>query len=139
MPGWPATRWHASGGKDCEAARRFAARRKGAMSIIHHATFGRLLRSILRAATVAFVILVAGSAASAAAPAARPMNFVVILADALGAPELGCYGNTDHATPNVDRLASEGMRFETAWATPLCSPTRVMLMTGQFASRTGWY
>src|SRR6476620_11707257 len=77
--------------------------------------------------------------ARAARPATRPMNFVVILADDLGAPELGCYGNKDHATPNLDRLASEGMRFETAWATPLCSPTRVMLMTGQYASRTGWF
>lgn len=77
--------------------------------------------------------------AFAAAPAKGPMNFVIILADDLGSPELGCYRNTVQATPNLDRLASEGMRFETAWATPLCSPTRVMLMTGQFASRTGWY
>ncbi len=74
-----------------------------------------------------------------AAETARPPNLVVILADDLGAKELGCYGHTVHETPNLDRLAREGMRFETCYATPLCSPTRVMLMTGRYGFRTGWY
>src|SRR5215203_4753952 len=69
----------------------------------------------------------------------RPVNVIVILADDLGAGELGCYGNTSNKTPNLDRLASEGTRFNTCWATPLCTPTRVMLMTGQYATRTGYY
>ena len=109
------------------------------MAIFHHAAVGWVVGSLRSAVAAMIVVFVIGSVASAKAPAVRPMNFVVILADDLGAPELGCYGNTAHATPNLDRLASEGMRFETAWATPLCTPTRVMLMTGQFASRTGWY
>jgi arylsulfatase A len=110
------------------------------MSLLHRTASGRTPATLLSLAAAALVALVTGRAALAgAAPATRPMNVVVILADDLGAPELGCYGNTAHATPNLDRLATEGMRFETAWATPLCSPTRVMLMTGQFASRTGWY
>src|SRR5687768_2510451 len=70
---------------------------------------------------------------------ARKPNFIVILADDLGAKELGCYGNTENKTPNLDALAKSGMRFETCWATPLCSPSRVELMTGRYAFRTGWY
>ena len=104
------------------------------------ASFGAVARRIFPAAAATLVGLASATTASAQpAPTTRPMNFVVIMADDLGAPELGCYGNANHATPNLDRLAAEGMRFETAWATPLCTPTRVMLMTGQFASRTGWY
>lgn len=68
-----------------------------------------------------------------------PYNFVVILADDIGAQELGCYGHPTHKTPNLDKLAKEGMRFETAWSAPLCTPTRVMLLTGKYASQTGWY
>src|SRR5687767_9969531 len=73
------------------------------------------------------------------APATRPYNVVVILADDLGAKELPCYGNTQHKTPNLDRLASEGTRFNTCWATPLCTPTRVLLMTGQYGFHTGYF
>src|SRR5215204_521415 len=76
---------------------------------------------------------------AAFAETTRPYNVVVILADDLGANELACYGNTSNRTPNLDRLASEGTRFNTCWATPLCTPTRVMLMTGQYATRTGYY
>ena len=83
--------------------------------------------------------LVWASAGSAQTTAKKPYNFVVIMADDLGAAELGCYGHATHKTPNLDRLAREGVRFETCWATPLCTPTRVMLMTGQYATRTGYY
>jgi arylsulfatase A len=70
---------------------------------------------------------------------AAPPNFVIVLADDIGAKELACYGNTLHATPRLDQLAKEGMRFETCWATPLCTPTRVMLMTGQYGFHTGYF
>ena len=69
----------------------------------------------------------------------RPPNLVVILADDLGAKELGCYGHPVHRTPNLDRLAATGVRFQTCYATPLCSPSRVELMTGRYGFRTGWY
>jgi len=74
-----------------------------------------------------------------ATAADKPMNFVVVLADDIGAKELACYGNTQHQTPRLDRLAKEGMRFETCWVTPLCTPTRVLTMTGQYAFRTGYF
>jgi arylsulfatase A-like enzyme len=69
---------------------------------------------------------------------ARPPNIVLILADDLGAAELGCYGNKVHRTPNLDRLAAEGLRLDTFYATPLCTPTRMCVMTGQYGFRNGY-
>lgn len=69
----------------------------------------------------------------------KPLNFVIILSDDLGARELGCYGNKETKTPNLDALAKSGVMFRTAWATPLCSPTRAMTMTGRYGFRTEWY
>lgn len=67
----------------------------------------------------------------------RP-NVILILADDLGAKELSCYGSTKHRTPNLDRMAAEGTRFETFYAMPLCTPTRVCLMTGQYGFHNGF-
>ncbi len=75
-------------------------------------------------------------AAGAASPAQRP-NFIVLLADDMGAKELSCYGNAVHRTPNLDKLAETGVKFETGYAAPLCHPTRVMLMTGQYGCHNG--
>ncbi|MBI3679343.1 MAG: sulfatase-like hydrolase/transferase, partial [Acidobacteria bacterium] len=69
---------------------------------------------------------------------ARPPNILFILADDLGAKEIGCYGHRVNRTPNIDRLAAGGVRFETCYATPLCSPSRVELMTGRYGFRTGF-
>ncbi len=72
------------------------------------------------------------------ASAEKRMNVVCILCDDMGAQELGCYGSAAHRTPNLDALAESGARFETFYATPVCSPTRVCLMTGRYGFRTGW-
>jgi arylsulfatase A-like enzyme len=65
----------------------------------------------------------------------RP-NFVFILADDLGWPEIGCYISGFYETPNIDRLAKEGMRFtDTYAACPVCSPTRASIMTGKYPAR----
>jgi len=67
----------------------------------------------------------------------RP-NVVFILADDLGWSELGCYGNSFNETPNLDKLARQGMRFTNAYASaPVCSPYRAALMTGQYPARIG--
>src|SRR5687768_1835691 len=68
----------------------------------------------------------------------RPPNIVLILCDDLGFETLGCYGSTSYKTPNLDALAATGLRFKNAYTTPLCSPTRVQLMTGRYGFRTGW-
>lgn len=64
-------------------------------------------------------------------------NVIVILADDLGWSDLGCYGNTFNETPNIDRLAREGMRFTQFYAGPVCSPTRCNLQSGQEQARFG--
>jgi hypothetical protein len=70
----------------------------------------------------------------------RRPNFLLILADDTSPEQFGCYGNPDSNTPNIDALASTGVQFNTAWATPMCSPTRALLVTGRYASRTGvWH
>lgn len=69
----------------------------------------------------------------------RPPNLVVILADDLGYGDLGCYGNTAHATPNLDRLAAEGARFTDFYVTSsVCTPARVALLTGRHPVRVGF-
>ena len=73
-------------------------------------------------------------AASAAAERQRP-NILLIIADDLGWMDLGCQGSTFYKTPNIDRLAAEGMRFTDAYAHSTCSPTRAAIMTGKSAVR----
>ncbi len=70
--------------------------------------------------------------------AAEKPNVVFILADDLGWADLGCYGSKYHRTPNLDRLAKEGVRFTQAYAAaPVCSPTRAAILTGQHPARLG--
>lgn len=72
---------------------------------------------------------------------ARP-NVVFILVDDLGWKDLGVYGSTFYETPNIDRLARQGMLFTDAYAAaPICSPTRAAILTGQYSARlriTDW-
>jgi arylsulfatase A-like enzyme len=70
----------------------------------------------------------------AAGAATRP-NILLILADDLGLEGLGCYGGLDYRTPRLDRLAATGARFTHAFAQPLCTPTRLQLMTGKYNHR----
>ncbi len=68
----------------------------------------------------------------------RPLNFVVIVADDHGWNDLGCYGHPVVKTPNIDRLASEGVRFTHCFTTaPLCSPGRGAVMTGLYPHVSG--
>jgi arylsulfatase A len=77
--------------------------------------------------------------AAAPLPAAdkRP-NVLVIMADDLGYECLSCNGSTSYRTPHLDALAKTGVRFEHCYCAPLCSPSRVQLMTGRYGFRTGW-
>lgn len=74
----------------------------------------------------------------AAAETQSKPNIILVLADDLGAAELGCYGNKLHATPNLDRMAAQGLRLDTFYAMPLCTTTRTALMTGQYGFRNGY-
>lgn len=69
------------------------------------------------------------------ATGARPPNLILIMADDLGYETLGANGGQSYQTPNLDRLAATGMRFERCHVQPLCTPTRVQLMTGMYNVR----
>ena len=65
-------------------------------------------------------------------------NFVFFLIDDMGWKDLGCYGSSFHETPNIDKLASQGMRFTDAYAAcPVCSPTRASIVAGKYPARLG--
>ncbi|MFC2113469.1 sulfatase-like hydrolase/transferase [Bacteroidota bacterium] len=70
-------------------------------------------------------------------------NIILLMIDDCSAVEYSCYATDNHPsgnqTPVLDKLAAEGLRFTTCWATPLCAPTRAMLMTGKYGSQTGMY
>src|SRR5437763_13819413 len=75
------------------------------------------------------------SAVPSVAAADKP-NIVVILADDIGYGDVGCYGATKVKTPNIDRLAKQGLRFTDGHSpSATCTPTRYALLTGQYAWR----
>lgn len=69
----------------------------------------------------------------------RPPNVVLIFVDDLGYAELGCHGNTQVPTPNIDALAANGVRFTSAYvSSPFCAPSRAGMLTGKFQTRFGY-
>ncbi len=78
-----------------------------------------------------------GRARAEDAKPSRP-NVVLVMADDLGAECLGSYGGSSYATPHLDALAASGLRFTNAFATPLCTPSRVQALSGQYPFRNGW-
>ena len=84
-------------------------------------------------------VLAAPLSAICAAGAPRAPNIVFILADDLGWTDLGVQGSKYYESPNLDRLAAQGMRFSNHHHCQNCAPTRAALMSGQYAPRTGVY
>ena len=68
---------------------------------------------------------------------AKKPNIIFILADDLGYAEIGCNGADKYKTPNIDKLANDGIRFTNAYANPLSGPSRAVLLTGRYNFRTG--
>ncbi|MFV1968460.1 MAG: sulfatase [Pirellulaceae bacterium] len=84
------------------------------------------------------MLLAMASLGTALGERAKKPNIVFILTDNQGAWTLGCYGNPDIRTPNIDRLAAEGMLFTRAYASnPVCSPTRATYLSGLMPSQHG--
>ena len=86
----------------------------------------------------ALFMLFAVVSSQAAVAAERP-NIVLIMADDIGVEGIGCYGGTSYQTPSIDHLAKQGVRFKHAYAQPLCTNTRVQLMTGLYNNRNWRY
>ena len=84
---------------------------------------------------VSFLLLTMGFSSFGATAASRP-NIVVILVDDMGFSDIGCYGS-EIRTPNLDRLAAEGVRFTQFYNTGRCCPTRASLLTGLYPHQTG--
>ena len=95
-----------------------------------------MMSVVLRFALVVSTLIL-GPSASLMAGGVRP-NILLIMADDLGAENLVCYGNTVYSTPHLDRMAEEGARFENAFSTPVCTPTRAMILTGLHPNRSGF-
>jgi arylsulfatase A len=77
---------------------------------------------------------------SAAILSAKQPNIVIMLADDLGSGDLSCYGSPENQTPNLDKLASQGIQFSDFYAAcAVCSPSRAALQTGRFSVRAGIY
>ena len=72
---------------------------------------------------------------------AEKPNIVLILADDVSADMFSCYGQKGSArTPNIDRIAKEGVQFKTCFAPAICAPSRALFMTGVYANRfTRWW
>src|SRR3954454_7269608 len=69
------------------------------------------------------------------APAEQKPNIIFILADDLGYGDIGPFGSTKNRTPNLDRMAKEGMKLTSFYAAPVCSPSRAQILTGSYAKR----
>lgn len=84
------------------------------------------------AATLASAVATSGTARQEAGP-----NFVLLFADDLGYGDLASFGHPTIATPNLDRLAAEGIRLTSFYAEPACTPSRAALLTGRYSVRSG--
>lgn len=89
------------------------------------------------AAACGYSVSPAGAQSAATAATKKP-NFLFILMDDMGWMDLACYGSKFYETPNIDRLAAQGVRFTDAYAAcPVCSPTRASVMSGKYPARVG--
>lgn len=96
-----------------------------------------MLRKMGRAAAGAMAFSLADNLGATAAEDRRKPNIIFMLADDLGYGDLSCYGSKIVDTPNIDRLAAQGVLLSQFYvSTPLCAPTRVSFLTGKYPQRT---
>lgn len=92
----------------------------------------KMMKNIILAALVALFVGVTQGAQNSSKP-----NIIFILTDDQGYGDLGCYGSSDIATPSIDKLRAEGIRFDSFYVHNRCSPTRMAFMTGSHSRRAG--
>ena len=102
--------------------------------MVHQSAISRR-RFVQTTAASSLALAGIGRSRPAGAQSTKP-NIVFILADDLGYADVSCYGQRDYTTPNIDRLATEGLRFTQAYSnSPDCSATRTALITGRYQAR----
>jgi len=89
------------------------------------------------AATAVPGVLSSTMLAGTAPTSGKKPNIMFILADDLGIGDVSCYGADNYKTPNIDKLAAEGTRYNHFYISPLCGPSRALVLTGRYAFRTG--
>src|SRR5262249_2896469 len=127
-------------GEVCAALSAEGRRALSARARSLHTMIRQLFRPGVRllALALTLVTILAGPAAAQPASPARPPNIVVVFADDLGYGGVGCFGAKGYATPNIDRLAAEGIRFTDFYvAQAVCSASRTALLTGCYPNRVG--
>lgn len=87
----------------------------------------------------AALVLLPACCVLAAEQSDPPPNILFILLDNVGKDWFRCYGSQEDETPHMDRLARTGLKFRNFYVTPVCSTTRVMLLSGRYPFRTGWH
>src|SRR4051794_29903900 len=96
-----------------------------------------LITAAWKPVAVLFALVLGLSVPGARGEETRP-NVVFVLVDDMGYADVGCYGAKDIRTPNIDRLAREGVRMTDFYANgPVCSPTRCGFITGRWQQRAG--
>ena len=91
-----------------------------------------MMRSVCNVLLAVTALVIPTATSAGAAEESSKPNIVFLLADDLGYGDLGCYGQTKIKTPNIDRLAAEGMRFSDFYCgCTVCAPSRCTLMTGK--------
>ena len=109
------------------------------MNYISKCTIGRIAENYGSSSFIWILLCLASGltwafCATPSPPASRP-NIVLIMADDLGFETIGANGGRSYNTPNIDKIASEGMRFNHCYAQPLCTPSRIQIMTGIYNVR----
>jgi arylsulfatase A len=96
---------------------------------------GNFFSNAARCSMAACLLFGAASAQTIAKKTPSKPNFILILADDLGYGDIGPFGSTKNRTPNLDRMAREGMKLTSFYAAPVCTPSRAQILTGCYAKR----
>jgi len=98
----------------------------------------KVIGSVRTIGSMLFIIGITSCITAEVKQSAKP-NIILIMADDIGIEGIGCYGGTSYKTPHLDNLAEKGLRFTHAYSQPLCTPTRIELMTGKDNHRNWLY
>lgn len=102
-------------------------------------SYTRMARSLIQTTVLAVTFFAVAPGEMVAAESGRRPNIVLLFADDLGYGELGCQGNDEIPTPNIDSIAADGVRFTSGYVTaPFCSASRAGLLTGKYQTRFGY-